>query len=121
MFSLIRDLYLELSGVDSVAAEEERLLKREEKKKKRFIFSGGAKTIIFIFGALYFLVSVLSLVAMIEAGALSFGKVLRPILLSGIDVACLVCLAIGTKKTEIAALILAAVFAIALYFSTMIL
>lgn len=124
MFDFFKDVYLEVSGVDSTAAEaersEKRTLKDQEKEgKKKIIFSRGTKLLVFVVGIFYLLVTGAGIIAMKEIGELDVVGIIQSILLSVCDIACLVCLAIGTKKTEIAAIILMVVFLFAQYFTVL--
>ena len=118
MFDFFKDVYLEARGIDSDVAKAERDARLEEKKKSRFIFSKGGKLIVFAFGIFYLIVSALNISVLKSTGALTAGKILQIIFLSGCDIACLVCLLVGKKKTEIAALILVIVFVVAFYLLT---
>ena len=121
MFDFFRDIALEMSGIDSKAAKEEREEKREEKRKQRFIFSRSAKVITFVFGILYLIVAGLNIAMMKQSGTMEFVSIIRFSLLTICDIAAMVCLAIGKKKTEIAALILIFVFLIGQYFTVVLL
>lgn len=98
----------------------EPLEQRKSKKKERFIFSTSMKVIAYILGILYLAVAVLGIVSLNESGGLKAYHIVRSLLLSGCDVAALVCLAIQRKKAEIAALILIIIFVVAQY-ATMVL
>ena len=115
MFDFFKDLYYELNGIDSNAVAEERKNKLIEKRKNRFIFSTKAKIIVVVFGILYLVIMGLNVAGLKETGGLSVGFVLRTLLLVAVDISCLVCLLIGKKKMEIAALILIIVFVITQY------
>lgn len=92
---------------------------RRRRRKETFIFSRGAKVMAFVLGILYLLIAGFSVLAMKEAGALTAYRAFRFVLLAGCDIASLVCLAIGKKKTEIAALILIVLFVVTQYFTTL--
>lgn len=121
MFDFFRDIYLELNGVDSDAAEKERQAKKEQKRKERFIFSGSAKVVAFILGILYLLLAGSSLSLLIESGSLDVFKIIRYVFLILCDIAALVCLAIKKKKTELAALIVMIIFILVQYFTMILL
>lgn len=121
MFDFFRDVILEASGIDSDAAAEERNAKREARKKDRFIFSVGAKVMAFILGIIYLIIAWFGIAAGAKSGSLDAFKIIRFVFLSGCDIACLVCLAVGKKKTEIAALILMILFVVGQYFTTLLL
>lgn len=119
MFEFFRDMALEFSGIDSKAADEERKEKKEMKKKDRYIFSTGMKVLVWVVGVLYLVVVAMSIYFMKQAGAIDILNILRYIVMVSIDVAAMICLAIGNKKTEIAAVILIPVFILLLYFGTL--
>lgn len=119
MFDFFRDMILEASGIDSKAAAEERKERKEAAKKERFIFSKGAKVIVYVMGAIYLAVAWIGMAAMIQAGTMDAFRIIRFIFLVGCDIASIICLAIGKKKTEIAALILIILFVVSQYFSTL--
>lgn len=121
MFDFFKDIYYELNGIDSNSIQEERRKKREEKRKERFIFSKSAKVIVFIFGILYLIVGIINMTIMKENAAWNVVQIIRLMLLSICDIACLVCLSIGKKKTEIIALILIFVFIVVQYFTIILL
>lgn len=114
---VIRDATLEANGIDSQKARLQREQKKLDKKKKKYIFSGKMKVLIFVVGILYLGIGVLNLVTLKSAGGLDFLSVLRIILLSALDIACLVCLGSRKKKGEVIALILIIVFVLAQYIS----
>lgn len=120
MFDFFKDVYYEIKGIDSSIVREEQKKKQLEAKKDRFIFSKSAKVLVFIFGILYLVMSMINIAVMIESGEPSAIHIVRVVLLSLCDIACLICLAINEKKTEIAALILMFVFVIAQYFTLLI-
>lgn len=118
MFDFFRDIALELSGVDSKGAEQQRKDKLDEKRKDRFIFSKGAKVLVYIFGVLYLVAGATTISLAKTSGALNALMILRFIALTLLDVSSVVCLAIGKKKTEIVALILIVLFVLIQYFTT---
>lgn len=117
MFEFFKDMYLELKGIDSAAAAEERRRQEAEKQKRRFIFSGSAKVLTFVVGILYLLIAGILIALMVETGSLSIDKIVCNAFLILCDLATLICLAVGKKKTEIAALILIGVFMLMMYIS----
>lgn len=117
MFDFFKEIYLEAKGVDVKALNDEKKREREEKKKNKLIFSTSTKIIIYVFGILYLFVAGVSIVLLKESGSLDLYNVIRFIFISLCDIAALICLAVGKKKTEIAALILIVLFMITQYFS----
>ena len=117
MFEFFKDMYLELKGIDSEAAAEERRRKEDEKRKNRFIFSGSAKAVTFVVGILYLVIAGILIALMVETGALNIAKLICYVFLILCDLSALICLAVGNKKTEIAAVILIGIFILMMYFS----
>lgn len=119
-----RESGVDLSGcrfgkLTVICPDNEGLSGRRRRRKETFLFSWGAKVMVFALGILYLLVAGFGVLTMKEAGALSAYRIIRFVLLAGCDIASLVCLAIGKKKTEIAALILIVLFGVAQYFTTL--
>lgn len=121
MFDFFRDIALEVGGIDSKAAKEERREKAENKRKERFIFSKTAKVVAFAFGVFYLLIAGLNVSMMKQTGNVDLVGIVRFSVLTICDIAAMICLAIGKKKTEIAALILIVLFIIGQYFSVILL
>lgn len=119
MFDFFRDIILEASGIDPVAAAEVRSERKKAKKMERYIFSRGAKIIVFVFGVLYLVITWFSMKVMKDSGTLSALYLIRYIFLIACDIASLVCLAIGKKKAEVAALVLIVVFVVTQYFTVL--
>lgn len=123
VYDLLRDITLEMMGIDSKLAEREREEKkqiRENKKNEKFIFSKKTKAIIFIFGILYLVIGGFNM-RYIKGHENVVLVILKFILLSAVDIVGLICLAIGKRKTEIAAFVLVIIFIFAMYTTTMLL
>lgn len=119
MFDFFRDIYFELNGIDSVEAEKIRKEKIEKKREKKNIFSRSMKVVIFILGILYLVMAGFNIITMKENNGLNAYLVIRFVFLILCDVAGLICLALGKKKSEIAALILIVIFMLTQYFTTL--
>lgn len=117
MFDFLKDIILEVNGIDSEAVKEEEKIAQEKKKKDRFIFSKKMKIFIFIFGIIYLLLAGFNIATIKAVGGLNLYIGMRFIVLILMDVSCMVCLVIGKKQTEIAALILIIIFILTQYFS----
>lgn len=102
-----------------ISPDDEGLRGRRRRRRETFIFSRGAKVMTFVLGVLYLLIAGFGILTMKEAGALTAYRMIRFVLLAGCDIASLVCLAIGKKKTEIAALILIVLFGVTQYFTVL--
>lgn len=122
MFDFFRDMGLELMGKNS---DEEARKRKEKKEQERIIFSKGVKRLIYIFGILYIVMGGFSLAASIQyakvTGYATYGvlQTVKFIFLSGVDIAAMVCLMNGKKKTEIAGAILVIIFVVCMYLATM--
>ena len=115
MFDFFKEVYLEAKGVDVEALKAEKKKIKEEQKKNKFIFSRSSKIIIYVFGLVYLLIAGLNIFLMKDFGGANVYYIMRFLFLSICDIAVLVCLAIGKKQTEVAALILVVVFIITQY------
>lgn len=125
MFDFFRDMTLELMGKDSDEEEKKRKEKKEQERRERIIFSKGVKRLIYVFGILYIFMGGFSLVASIQyakvTDSAAYGalQTVKFIFLSGVDIAAMICLTKGKKKTEIAGAILVIVFVVCMYLATM--
>lgn len=120
MLDFIRDIVLEVRGIDSDKWHRERLEKEEAKKANVYLLSKKTKIIIFVFGIVYLLIEVINMIAFLESNG-SLGLRAKGIILSVIDIIVLICLAQKSKKAEIAAIVLSIIFIISMYASTMLL
>ena len=118
MFEFFRDVLQEAKGIDTNTLKMIRAGEMEEKKakNKRFIFSKRMKIVVYVLGALYLLTSI---PIMMMAGGVE--NVLLYTAVNGtlvaVDIAVCVCLVVGKRKGEIAALIGVIVFFLLLYAS----
>ena len=121
MFDFFRDMAIDLAGGNSEEVARKRKEKREEEKANRIFLSRSAKRIIYAFGILYIVMGGISLFASASlTGNLQIVPFLKFAILSLIDVAAMVCLTMKTKKTEIAAIVLAVAFVAAMYVTTLV-
>jgi len=117
MFDFFKDVALEARGIDPDELRLKKKLEKEEKKKETIIFSKTAKGIVYFFGIFYLL-----------TGAIGFGGTMgdegftliavKFFFLLLVDLAALICISIKSKKTEIAGLILIAIFCAVMYSTT---
>ena len=119
IFGFLKDVYLELNGVDTRFVEEERKKKLEEKKKNKFIFSSSTKVAVYVFGIIYLILTAGNIISLKKSDALSFAHLLRYFFLVVCDISAMGCLIVKSKKTEIAALILIVIFVLVQYFTTL--
>lgn len=116
MFEFFRDMAIDLMGGDS----EEESRKRKEKENRIFLFK-STKRIAYVFGILYIVMGGISLFTSTSlTGNLQIVPTVKFAILSLIDMAAMVCLTMRTKKTEIAAIILAVVFVVGMYVTTLV-
>lgn len=121
MFDFFRDMAIDLAGGNSEEVARKRKERREEEKANRIFLSRSTKRIIYAFGILYIVMGGISLFASASlTGNLQIVPFLKFAILSLIDVAAMVCLTMKTKKTEIAAIILAVAFVAAMYVTTLV-
>lgn len=121
MFDFFRDMAIDLAGGNSEEVARKRKEKREEEKANRIFLSRSTKRIIYAFGILYIVMGGISLFASTSlTGNLQIVPFLKFAILSLIDVAAMVCLTMKTKKTEIAAIVLAVAFVAAMYVTTLV-
>ena len=121
MFDFFRDMAIDLAGGNSEEVARKRKEKREEEKANRIFLSRSTKRIIYAFGILYIVMGGISLFASVSlTGNLQIVPFLKFAILSLIDVAAMVCLTMKTKKTEIAAIVLAVAFVAAMYVTTLV-
>lgn len=121
MFDFFRDMAIDLAGGNSEEVARKRKEKREEEKANRIFLSRSTKRIIYAFGILYIVMGGISLFASASlTGNLQIVPFLKFAILSLIDVAAMVCLTMKTKKTEIAAIVLAVAFVAAMYVTTLV-
>lgn len=112
VFDFFRDMYFEAGGVDSKKADLERKLKTQEKRKSYLIFSPKMKFLIAVMGVLYLVIQIAIFKETLTEGM--FG-VIATIILSCVDISCLVLLFLKGKKFEIAAAILMLIFVFGQY------
>ena len=121
MFDFFRDMAIDLAGGNSEEVARKRKERREEEKANRIFLSRSTKRIIYAFGILYIVMGGISLFASASlTGNLQIVPFLKFAILSLIDIAAMVCLTMKTKKTEIAAIILAVAFVAAMYVTTLV-
>lgn len=118
MFDFFKDMYLELEGIDREAIEEKEREKSEKKKNEKIIFSRGTKIIVYAVGILYLIMSISIIYLAVRTKTVNAYMVLRYAVIDLIDIACLICLTIKKKKTEIAALVLMIAFMVVQYLTT---
>jgi len=121
MFEFFRDMAIDIMGGDSEEEARKRKEKREEEKANRIFLSKSTKRIAYVFGILYIVMGGISLFTSASlTGNLQIVPTVKFAILTLIDIAAMVCLAMMTKKTEIAAIILAVVFMAAMYVTTLV-
>ena len=120
MFDFFREVSMELRGIDVEEVEAKRKAKLEEKRKNRIIFPNSVKVLVYAFGVLYFLLTVLNVSLLWKSNALSALKVFRYVFLCYCDIGAMVFISLKTKKSEIIAGILIAIFLVTLYTTLMI-
>ena len=121
MFDFFRDVAIYLMGGDSEAEVRKRKEKMEQEKANRIFISRSTKQIAYVFGILYIVMGGTSLFASMSlTGNLQIVPTVKFVILSLVDIAAMVCLTMRTKKTEIAAIILAVVFLMAMYVTILI-
>ena len=112
MLDFFRDLYLESHGIDSKEAEKERQMKRQQKREKYILFTGKTKAVLIAMAVLFVIMQSFQIPVVFERG---IGFLIADISLCIIAIVAAVLLLIRRKKTEIAAAILIAIFAVAEY------
>ena len=121
MFEFFRDVAIDLMGGDSEEEARKRKEKMEQEKANRIFLSRSTKRIAYVFGILYLVMGGISLFTSTSlTGTLQIVPTVKFEILSLIDISAMVCLTMRTKKTEIAAIILAVVFVAAMYVTTLI-
>ena len=124
MFDFFRDMAHDLGGIDTKKAKQLREEKREIEKLSKFIFNKSMKRFVIAIGCLYLLLSIILIIGLFDmseairnsGGNVALGIVKYAILIL-IDIAVLVSLLLGTKKSEIVALIGVFLFMLLLYAS----
>lgn len=112
MFDFFRDMYLEAGGIDSKKVDLERKLKSQEKRRSYLIFSMKMKFLIAVMGVLYLAIQIAIFKETLSEGILS---VVVTIILSCVDISCLILLFLKGKKFEITAAVLMLVFVFGQY------
>ena len=112
MFDFFRDMYLEAGGIDSKKVDLERKLKSQEKRRSYLIFSMKMKFLIAVMGVLYLAIQIAIFKETLSEGILS---VVVTIILSCVDISCLIILFLKGKKFEITAAVLMLVFVFGQY------
>ena len=120
MFDFFREVSMELRGIDVEEVETKRKAKLEEKKKNRIFFPNSIKILVYVFGVLYFLFTIINVSLLLKYNALSTWKVIRYVFLCSCDIVTMVFISLKTKKSEIIAGILIAVFLVTMYTTLMI-
>lgn len=99
MFNFMKDIYLEMNGIDPEAARKE---KSEEKTIDKVIFSFRSKVVIWIMGIIYLIITVPIIIFMIKTGINI--SIFKYILLMVMDILILICISIKKKTSEVIAL-----------------
>jgi len=121
MFEFFRDVAIDLMGGDSEEEARKRKEKKEQEKANRIFLSRSTKRVAYVFGILYLLMGGISLFAStLLTGTMQIVPTVKFAILSLLDISAMVCLSMRTKKTEIAAIILAVAFMAAMYVTTLI-
>lgn len=120
MLDFLRDVILEVRGINSEKWHKEKLEKDISKKENIYLLSKKTKIIIFVFGIIYLLAEVINIVVFWENNGMINIRA-KGIILSIIDIIVLVCLLLKNKTTEIIAIIFSIIFIILMYTSSMLL
>lgn len=103
MFDFMKDIYLEMNGLDVAKAREERKVKLEKEKSETVIFNKKTKRFLLIAGVFFLLLSGGGLALSINRADV-FGIVKNALLLVAVAVT-MVCLIIKKRETEIASIV----------------
>ena len=114
MFEFFRDMYYETRSIDKRNPQNSKREKREAGQRSRFIFSRKTELTVYIIGGIYILIAIYSIVTTAMHDG-HFVNELRYILPMTIDITVCVCLIIGSKKMEIAALAVCVIFIALIY------
>ena len=120
MLDFLRDVILEVKGINSEKWHKEKLEKDISKKENIYLLSKKTKIIIFVFGIIYLLEEVINIVIFWENNGMINIRA-KGIILSIIDIIVLVCLIQKNKTAEIIAIIFSIIFIILMYTSSMLL
>ena len=120
MLDFLRDVILEVRGINSEKWHKEKLEKDISKKENIYLLSKKTKIIIFVFGIIYLLAEVINIVVFWENNGMINIRA-KGIILSIIDIIVLVCLLLKNKTAEIIAIIFSIIFIILMYTSSMLL
>lgn len=120
MLDFLRDVILEVKGINSEKWHKEKLEKDISKKENIYLLSKKTKIIIFVFGIIYLLAEVINIVIFWENNGMINIRA-KGIILSIIDIIVLVCLIQKNKTAEIIAIIFSIIFIILMYTSSMLL
>lgn len=112
MFEFFTDTYKEF--VQGIDVETEKKIKKEEEKASRIIYPKDVKIITYVLAIIYLISAVASSVLTIQLKGFGF-SVVATIFLSVLAILIMFFLSRKTKKGEITAIVLTAVFAIGLY------
>lgn len=112
MFEFFTDTYKEF--VQGIDVETEKKIKKEEEKASRIIYPKDVKIITYVLAIIYLISAVASSVLTIQLKGFGF-SVVATIFLSVLAILIMFFLSRKTKKGEITAIILTAVFAVGLY------
>ena len=115
MLDFLRDVILEVKGINSEKWHKEKLEKDISKKENIYLLSKKTKIIIFV---IYLLAEVINIVVFWENNGMINIRA-KGIILSIIDIIVLVCLLLKNKTAEIIAIILSIIFIILMYTSSM--
>lgn len=112
MFEFFTDTYKEF--VQGIDVETEKKIKKEEEKASRIIYSKDVKIITYVLAIIYLISAVASSMLTIQLKGFGF-SVVATIFLSVLAILIMFFLSRKTKKGEITAIVLTAVFAVGLY------
>ena len=112
MFEFFTDTYKEF--VQGIDVETEKKIKKEEEKASKIIYPKDVKIITYVLAIIYLISAVASSVLTIQLKGFGF-SVVATIFLSVLAILIMFFLSRKTKKGEITAIILTAVFAVGLY------
>ncbi len=112
MFEFFTDTYKEF--VQGIDVETEKKIKKEEEKASRIIYPKDVKIITYVLAIIYLISAVASSVLTIQLKGFGF-SVVATIFLSVLAILIMFFLSRKTKKGEITAIVLTAVFAVGLY------
>lgn len=113
MFDFFKDVIDEANGIDVEQRDRLRKAQKMDEKAERVFLPKGAKSMMYFFGVLYILLTILIVVVNISSHV-GLSGCIKQILLSILNIASLILISVKKKQTEICGVACFALFVILL-------